>query len=65
MSRKPGSARLLVDVDVKKPRSSSEPIIHDITAEGRDPTLLQVNDVAECSKIITLFVSVGLVAMDT
>ena len=65
MSRKPGSARLLVDVDVTIPRSSSELIIHDITAEGRDPTLLQVNDVADCSKTMTLFVSVRLVAMDT
>ena len=64
MSRKPWSASFVVDVEVVLPRSLSELMIHDITALGRDPTLLQLNDVAESSKTLTLLVSVALVAMD-
>ena len=39
-------------------------MIHDIRAVGRDPTLLQVNDVAEYSKTFTLLDSFALVVMD-
>ena len=64
MSRKPWSASFVVDVEVVLPGSLSEPMIHDIRAFERDPTLLQLSDVTESSKILTLLVSVALVAMD-
>ena len=64
MSRKPRSASFVVDVEVVLPRSASEPMIHDMRAVGRDPILLQVNDVAESSKTLTLFDACALVVMD-
>ena len=64
VSRKPWSALFVVDIEVVPPRSSSEPMIHDIRDVGRDPILLQVNDVAESSKTMTLLDSFALVVMD-
>ena len=64
VSLKPWSVSFVVSVEVVLPRSLSEPMIQDITALGRDPTLLQVNDVAKSSKTLTLLASVTLVAID-
>ena len=58
VSRKPWSVSFVVNVEVVLTRSSSEPMIQDIRATGRDPTLLQVNDVAKSSKTLTLLASV-------
>ena len=64
VSRKPWSASFVVDIEDVLPRSSSEPMTHDIRDVGRDPTLLQVNDVVEYSKTLTLLESFALVVMD-